>query len=340
MRPELFEIPFTSLTVKGPGLMIAIGFIVAVYILKLLCRRVSVNHETLVNTALLSLVVGLFGARLLHVIHYHEHFNSVLDVFKIWEPGRELLGGVIAAIIAIVISLRIKKQNILIGLDLLAIVLMAGIGFGRIGCMLEGCCYGKTCDLQWAVEFPYDSIPYNSQAYPDPDRNRPEPLLELPPQYYGIATDNGQWIPAPKGNERFNYRLKPFEMLTDDEKHAVSHDGPYHCKPIHPTQLYSSGLAFIWLALLYLFWRTLGYGSLYAQNKDNVSTLRLRLAKPGMTAFLMLVIYGFGRILLESLRADNPYEVSHLTISQIISIALITVGIAIMAIIAATPIKR
>jgi phosphatidylglycerol---prolipoprotein diacylglyceryl transferase len=338
MKPELFTIPFTNLTVKGPGLMIAIGFIAAAFIVKFMSRRVNIKDEILVNAALISLVAGLFGARILHVIHYYEHFDSFLAVFRIWEPGRELLGGVIAAIIAIIVYLHIKKQRIMLCLDILAVALMAGIGFGRIGCLLEGCCYGKQCDLPWAVVFPYDSIPYNSQAYPDPQRGRDEPTLKLPSSYYGRVSEDGRWIPAPEGEAKFNYPLKPYEMLTEEEKQAVSKDGPNHCIPIHPTQIYSSVFAFGWMAILFLYWLLVGPGSLYENGDHKKSILRYRLSRPGITGALMLVLYGFGRIILENLRDDNPYEISTLTISQILSILMITAGAATVAYLTGKPV--
>ncbi|MBN1803841.1 MAG: prolipoprotein diacylglyceryl transferase [Sedimentisphaerales bacterium] len=302
MRPELFEIPLIHLTVKSYGLMMVIGFLAAVYLIRHLSRDITPDPQLITNAALYSLIGGVAGARVFYVLHhFSEYMEEPLSVFKIWYGGLELLGGVILAVAIIIFYLIYHKLPIRKYLDILAIGLMLALAFGRIGCFLNGCCFGKPTDLPWAVRFPYNSFAYRSQINPNPERNRPEPQLKLPQDdYIAFIDKDGRWYP------------KAFEHLTDQQKIDVT-TGKYRCLPVHPTQLYSSATGGILCVILYLFWRRSGKNGKL-------------LVKPGSTFSLMFILYGIARFFLELLRDDNPFELDGLTISQNISIIMIIAG--------------
>jgi len=315
MFPELFEIPFIHLTVKCYGLMMVIGFLSCVSLIRHLSRDFTPNPQHITNAALYSLIGGVVGARLFFVVHYFDKFRSnPIEVFAIWQGGLELAGGVVAAIIVIVFYLRYHKLPIRRYLDVLAIGLMLALVFGRIGCFLNGCCYGKPTELPWGVRFPYNSFAYNSQISPDIDRKRPEPYFELPGEFFGYTDENGVQYSG----------LKPKEYLTVKQKIEVT-EGKYRCLPVHPTQLYSSGMAAFWCLMLYLLWRR--------SKKAELSGSSGRFfTRPGYTFALMFIVYGITRFLMEYLRDDNPFEFDGLTISQNIGIAMIVLGVILTAI--------
>ncbi len=315
MHPELFEIPLVHLTIKSYGLMLVIGFLSCVWLIRHLSRDFTPNPQFITNAALYSLIGGVIGARLFFVIHYFEEFRSnPIEIFAIWKGGLELAGGVVAAIVVIVFYLRYLKLPVRRYLDVLAIGLMLVLVFGRIGCFLNGCCYGKPTELPWGVRFPYYSFAYHSQTNADLDRNRPEPYLKLPDEYYGYTDENGNRYSG----------LKPEKYLTEQQKFAVK-ESIYRCLPIHPTQLYSSALAVFWCLVLYLFWRR--------ARKIEISGGSGRLfTKPGQTFALMFIVYGISRFMMEFLRDDNPFEFDGLTISQNIGIAMVVLGVILMAV--------
>lgn len=302
MRPELFEIPYIELTVKSYGLMMVIGFLAAVYLIRRLSRDITPDPQLITNAALYSLIGGVLGARVFYVLHHLSDFKQdPVDVFKIWYGGLELLGGVILAVAIILFYLIYHKLPIRKYLDILAIGLMLALAFGRIGCFLNGCCFGKPTDLPWGVRFPYNSFAYLSQINPNFERNRPEPQLILPKDEYIAFIDKDEhWHP------------KPYENLTEEQKFEVT-KGKYRCLPVHPTQLYSSAAGAVSCLILYFFWRR-------SQKSDKI------LAKPGSTFSLMFIIYGISRFFMEFLRDDNPFEFDGLTISQNISIVMIIAG--------------
>jgi phosphatidylglycerol:prolipoprotein diacylglycerol transferase len=314
MYPELIEIPFIHQTVKSYGMMMVIGFLACVSLIRHLSRDFTPDPQHITNASLYSLVGGIFGARLFFVIHYFDEFKSnPLEVFAIWQGGLELAGGVVAAIIVILLYMWYYRLPIRRYLDVLAMGLMLALVFGRIGCFLNGCCYGKPTKLPWGVRFPYSSFAYISQINADLERNRPEPQLPLPKeQYFDYLGTNGKWYP------------KHYEDLTIKQKNEVS-EGKYRCLPVHPTQLYSSGMAAFWCLILYLFWRR-------AKNAEITGRSGKFFTKPGYTFALMFIVYGTTRFLIEYLRDDNPFEFDGLTISQIISIGMFVFGVFLMVI--------
>jgi phosphatidylglycerol---prolipoprotein diacylglyceryl transferase len=313
MHPELFEIPLIHLTVKSYGLMMVIGFLLTVAVIRHLSRNITPDPQLITNAALYSLIGGVAGARLFYVVHYFNQFrDSPLSVFAIWKGGLELLGGVLLAIVIIAFYIRYHKLPMRRYLDILAIGLMLALVFGRIGCFLNGCCYGKPTDLPWAVRFPYDSFAYRSQINPNMARNRPQPRLQLPPEYFSYTDRDGL---------RF---LKPYQDLTAEQKTEVT-TGKYRCLPIHPTQLYESGGAAVLCLMFYLFWRR-------SRNAESSGNPNKFLAKSGQTFGLMFILYAITRFFIEFLRDDNPFEFGGLTISQIIAIAMLVFGVVLMAV--------
>jgi phosphatidylglycerol:prolipoprotein diacylglycerol transferase len=317
MYPELFEIPFIHLTVKSYGLMMVIGFLAAVSLIRHLSRGFTPDPQLITNAALYSLIGGVIGARIFFVAHYFERFRETpIEVFFIWQGGLELLGGVVAAISIIFFYLVYHKLPIRRYLDVLAVGLMLVLVFGRIGCLLNGCCFGKPTDLPWGVRFPYNSFAHFSQVNPDPDRNRAEPHLQLPDEYFSSFDDNG-----------IGY-LKPKDDLTDDQRFEVT-QGKYRCLPVHPTQLYASALAALWGVALYLFRRRALRAELFRDSHK-------LFAKPGCTFALMFILYGLTRFLIELLRDDNPFEYAWWavykggTVSQNLGLYMIALGVILM----------
>jgi len=320
MHPELFEIPFIHLTIRSFGVMMVIGFLMGFFLIGRLGRNISSNPQLISNLALYCLLAGIIGARIFFVVHHMDQLeNPWASMFAVWQGGLEFYGGVIFAIPVIILYSHRHKLPIRQCLDIMAIALMLGLAFGRLGCFLNGCGFGKQTDLPWAVRFPYDSFAYFSQINPNPERNRSEPQLELPHDEYSSYPEiNTKLYP------------KPFEELTEQQKFEVT-KGKYRCLSIHPTQLYSSANAALLSLLLYLFWRI-------SQRADSAGNARMLLIRPGQTFALALILYGITRFLIEYLRDDNPFEYAWWavykggTVSQNLSIYLVILGVVLMTV--------
>ncbi|MFH1715945.1 MAG: prolipoprotein diacylglyceryl transferase [Planctomycetota bacterium] len=320
MYPELFEIPFIHLTVKSYGVMVVVGFLVAVRLMKHLSDTSACDSRHIMNVALYALVAGVAGARLLYVALNLEQFRDrPLDALAIWEGGLVFLGGVILAIVVIETYLIYNRLPLRRYNDMLAIGLMMGLAFGRIGCFLHGDCYGGPTELPWGVRFPYNSFIYISQINADPARNRSEPQLNLPrEEYLAYVGADGKWYP------------KPYEELTARQKIEVT-EGKYRSVPVHPTQLYSSANAAFLCLILYLFWRR-------SQRSADLKNTVGFCSRPGFVFALAFILYGVARFLIEFLRDDNPFEFAWWavykggTVSQNLGIYLVIIGAILMAI--------
>jgi phosphatidylglycerol:prolipoprotein diacylglycerol transferase len=311
MHPRLIEIPYIHLTIWSFGPMMAFGFLMGLGLVRRLSRRAGLDWAAMLNAAMYCLIIGVVGARVFFVIHHFDLFRGNLpDVVAIWRGGLEFIGGVVPAIGLLLFYLHRHRQPIRRYLDVMAVGLMVGLAFGRIGCFLNGCCFGKPTDLPWAVRFPYRSYAYYSQVNANPLRNRPVAQLQLPPDYLSSVGEDGT-----------SY-LKPYEGLTDEQRDEVT-TGKYRCLPVQPTQLYSSAGALLMCLMLYLFWKK-------AQDIERSAPSGRFLAKPGQTFSLALVMYGIGRFLIELLRDDNPFEIGSMTVSQIMGLVMFASGLVLL----------
>ncbi|ETR73044.1 MAG: Prolipoprotein diacylglyceryl transferase [Candidatus Magnetoglobus multicellularis str. Araruama] len=152
MYPVLFKIG--PLTIHTYGFCIALGFLVALYYVSKTAKRKQINSEIIVDLCFYALVCGMIGGRVLYVILEWETFqNNWLEIFRIWNGGLVFYGGFIAALIFSWYYMKQKQLPILSTLDILAPAVALAHGFGRIGCFFAGCCYGRICDMPWAVTF-------------------------------------------------------------------------------------------------------------------------------------------------------------------------------------------
>jgi len=152
MYPVLLSIG--PLTIHTYGFCIAIGFLVALSYVSKTAKRKNINSEIIVDLCFYALVCGMIGGRILYVILEWEHFdNNWFEIFRIWNGGLVFYGGFIAALLFAWQYMRIKQMPMLKTLDILAPAMALAHGFGRIGCFFAGCCYGRMCDLPWAVTF-------------------------------------------------------------------------------------------------------------------------------------------------------------------------------------------
>jgi phosphatidylglycerol:prolipoprotein diacylglycerol transferase len=160
MRRTLLEIPipFTDLhlPIYSYGFMLMVGFMMGLWVVRRKAYAEGLNMERISDLCLTTLISSIFGARLLHVLHhYNDYVSHPLEIFKLFRGGLSFYGGFFAAIVAGLLFCRRWGLPTLRLLDMMAVGLALGLAFGRIGCFLNGCCYGDPAPgLAWAVTFP------------------------------------------------------------------------------------------------------------------------------------------------------------------------------------------
>jgi phosphatidylglycerol:prolipoprotein diacylglycerol transferase len=148
--------------------MIALAFLFGLWTATLRARREKISAETIGDITLWIMIGAILGARIVYVATYwKDEFagQPLSEIFAIWHGGLVFYGGLIGAIIAGAIYLCWKKLPMWKIADVLAPSIALGSVFGRTGCLLNGCCYGRASDLPWAITFPADN-PLNPPTYP------------------------------------------------------------------------------------------------------------------------------------------------------------------------------
>ncbi|HOP07416.1 MAG TPA: prolipoprotein diacylglyceryl transferase [candidate division Zixibacteria bacterium] len=166
MHPEMFHIG--SFPIRSYGVMLAISFLVGVLYVGRMSKRDKKPFDQYLALAYIMIIGGVVGARLAYVLfHLDEFAGNWTATFNPFHSGSygiaglNMYGGVILAVIGAYIYCRIKKLNVLDTFDYFAPTIGLGLGITRIGCFLNGCCFGTPTDLPWGVEFPVGSIPYH-----------------------------------------------------------------------------------------------------------------------------------------------------------------------------------
>lgn len=152
MHPILFKIGNISLYTYG--LFVALGFLTALGIARLEAARVGENPTQILDLGFYMLIAAIVGARLFYLAVDPDILTeSPWAFFQIWEGGLVFYGGFIAALVTAIFYVRKRRVPFFRIADIFSPGLAAGHAVGRIGCFFAGCCYGKTCDLPWAVVF-------------------------------------------------------------------------------------------------------------------------------------------------------------------------------------------
>ncbi len=153
MHPVLFG------PVKSYGFLLALSFLVGMALSLRRGRRQGVEPAVIYDLVFLVLITSLVGVRLAYVLTHLSDFRSLPQVLAIWDGGLTLYGGILLATFAVWWFCRRRRLGFLKVADILAPGVILGIGITRLGCFMAGCCYGKPCDLPWAVHFPPGSEP-------------------------------------------------------------------------------------------------------------------------------------------------------------------------------------
>lgn len=151
MKNELFKIgPFTA---YGYGLMIGIGAISAYLVSEYRAKRKGMKHELIFSLFCWCLIGGIIGAKLLYLI---TQIKSIIDNPRLLldiAEGFVVYGGIIGGIFSGYLFTRRHKLNFLEYFDLVMPQIALAQGFGRIGCIFAGCCYGLETESPLSIVF-------------------------------------------------------------------------------------------------------------------------------------------------------------------------------------------
>ena len=167
MRPVLFEIG--GFAIYSYGAMLFLAFSVAIIWSLKEAEAERINQDCLFEIFIMSIILSLLGSRLTYVFLNRELFigQPWWKIFAFREGGLTFHGGLILALLGGVFYSNYRKILFLKYVDYLSPFIILGYAITRIGCFLNGCCYGHITDLPWGVVYPIiDSYPrHPTQLY-------------------------------------------------------------------------------------------------------------------------------------------------------------------------------
>ncbi|HUD82220.1 MAG TPA: prolipoprotein diacylglyceryl transferase, partial [Candidatus Saccharimonadales bacterium] len=160
---------FAGLTVTWYGILVALGFMAGLWTASRRAMRSGINPDTIIDLGPWLLVGAIIGARTLYVVSYwNESFagRPLTEIFMVQHGGLVYYGGLIGASLACVLFVSLKKLPLWRLADILAPSVALGSFFGRWGCLLNGCCYGRPTTLPWGIQFPKGHETYPNYVHP------------------------------------------------------------------------------------------------------------------------------------------------------------------------------
>jgi phosphatidylglycerol:prolipoprotein diacylglycerol transferase len=159
MHPVLFR--FGNFSLYSYGLMLFISFLVGIKLTSQRAKRFGVKEEIISNLAIYILFGAVAGSRLLYVLlHWDEFKNDLIGIFAFWRGGLGGLmffGGLIGGLLSGLYYVKRKDLPLRKMFDATSPALSLGEFFTRIGCFLNGCCFGKETTSPLGIKFPKSS---------------------------------------------------------------------------------------------------------------------------------------------------------------------------------------
>ena len=318
-----------GLPIRGFGVMMALAVVSAVGLALHRARRMGIDPDAIMSLAMWMFVPGILGARLFYVVQYWNEFarptmqETLLSFLNFTNGGLVMYGSVLIGVPFGIYYLVRNKLPVLAMADIIAPSMVVGLALGRIGCFLNGCCYGGVCESPPGMTFPVGSPPHvrhheRGWLYG----------LHLAEDEQGVVIER-----VDRGSAAFAAGVKPGEhvatirdelvqsqvdawkllaksgrnlSLSTKEGAAYAIDAqpwPVRSFPVHPTQLYAALDAALLAAFLWFYY-----------------PFRRR---EGEVFALLVTLHPFSRFLLEIIRDDEPgFGGSPLTIAQWTSLAI------------------
>jgi len=153
MYPILIKVG--PLSVHAYGFFIALAFLFGIWISYNYLKREGLDPNMVFDLAIFVLISAIIGARLFYVIgEWEQYRNAPIEIFMVQKGGLVFLGGFLLALLAVILYARFKNIPLLKLFDALAPGTALGYSIARIGCFLNGCCFGLPTKLPWGIVFP------------------------------------------------------------------------------------------------------------------------------------------------------------------------------------------
>ncbi|MGN6134180.1 MAG: prolipoprotein diacylglyceryl transferase [Aureliella sp.] len=336
-----------GLPVRGYGVLVLLGLFSGIGLTIWRGKQLGISPDMIVSLGFWMMVGGVIGARIFFVVQYWNEFATlplgqrIIAIVKLTEGGLVIYGGMVGGVIAGAIFCRRFRQPVLAVADLIAPGFLIGLAFGRIGCLLNGCCFGGVCTAELpTIRFPQGSPPYVAQL----ENGKLFGLTVQPgsdaPKIVAVEHDSigEQKLAATPGmSYEEAHRLLPPVPKVDDpartphmaasvtvDHHTVTlppDELPPWSLPVHPSQIYSAidAALLCWLIFLLQPW----------------------VPRDGQAFLSAVALHSVARFMLELIRSDEAGQFgTSLTIAQWISIVCGVAAVIGLIALSVRPAKR
>ena len=316
-----------GMAIRGYGVMLMVAITASVMLAMHRTRKRGMNPDVIYSMVMWVVIGGIGGARLFYVIQYRDQFawdsplQAIRNLLSFTEGGLVVYGSLIGGFLGGCIFVWRNKLPLLRLGDAIIPCILLGIFFGRIGCLMNGCCYGGRCEDGWsALKFPPRSPVYQDQIMSgellglsvDPESkiiknvaaDSPAELAGIKP---GARVEKLSQMEPPLEEAPIDVPFEDLRLHTllrlDSGQFLFTPDMvPSRALPVRPAQLISSISALLLCLLL----------------------CSLRFKRPGVVMIVSFASYAILRFVLEMVRVDEAGQFgTGLSISQLVSIAVL-----------------
>lgn len=326
-----------GLAVRGYGAFMLTAILTGLGVAWIRCRQIRFDFERILTLSFWMVIAGIVGARAFYVIQKWPEFHQPgqpLDWWRIVDMtrgGLVVYGSLIGGIVAAVVYIRMHRLPWGDVADILAPSLALGLAIGRLGCLMNGCCYGGLCAADVpGIAFPPGSPPYMDQLAKGE-------LLGLRGEWSDGVFEVREVVAGSvaerrgvKPGDQLIIRIPPSELLRDAHRGRLKYtpevwiesprlgvieipitELPQVSMRVHPTQIYSSINALLLFLITWFYFP-------YRRHRGEVFAW-------------LLVLYAFGRFLLEIIRDDEAgMWNTPFTISQWVSFVMAAFGFGLL----------
>jgi len=162
MHPDIFRIgPFV---LHSYGVLLALSFVLGIALARHRAKNQGMDPNAVLDLSFVIVICAIVGSRFLYVVfhldEFRGHWLDIINPFtsgQIGLAGLTMLGGVVLSIVGVIVFTKMRGLSLLKMMDILSPSVALGIFLTRIGCFLNGCCFGKPSHLPWALVFPPNS---------------------------------------------------------------------------------------------------------------------------------------------------------------------------------------
>jgi phosphatidylglycerol:prolipoprotein diacylglycerol transferase len=338
-----------GLPIRTYGLFMVAAVLSGVLLAAYRARRMGIDPEVIYSLAMLMVIAGIIGARAFFVIQkWNEDFYipgnwtaTLQRIINVPQGGLVVYGAVLGSFPVGLWYLWSRRLPPLVIADIVAPSLLLGLALGRMGCFMNGCCFGGFCtDVPPAMTFPAGSPPYQHQAalgwqsgiwlkqerldgqtenqdgvkilvgFVAPGSAAEQAGVKVGDEVRAISGLRVATLEEAQKQLSRSGRTVELELANHETKRWQVAETPPRSIPIHPAQLYAAidaGLLALLLWFVYPFRR-----------------------RDGEVTALMFTLHPPSRFLLEIVRVDEGGQFgTELTISQWVSIGLFLIGLAL-----------